>query len=372
MFHKLQKFAAITLLTGFAALALSAPVVAQENVHIVQPGENLFRIAVNYNVTVNDLAEVNQIANTWRIYAGQRLVIPGAAPEAAAIPAEAAPVEIAPAESAPVEAATQPQYHIIRGGETLNMIAQRYGLTTAQLIRLNNIANPNLIYAGQRLIVGSVPAEAGEVPAEAANPLPEIDVPLEVQTFITASAATHTVMAGERLSQIAERYGVSWLAIAQLNGIADPNTIYAGQELAIPSSVLVTTEANALPAAPAPVRGVGREIIVDLSDSRTYAYEDGRLVRNVLISPGRPETPTVRGDFTIQRKYVSQIMSGPGYYLPDVSYILYFYAGYAFHGTYWHSNWGQPMSHGCVNMPTPEAEWLYNWAEVGTPVRVQA
>jgi lipoprotein-anchoring transpeptidase ErfK/SrfK len=157
-----------------------------------------------------------------------------------------------------------------------------------------------------------------------------------------------------------------------LNGIADPNTIYTGQELAIPSSVLVTTEANALPAAPPPVVGVGREIIVDLSDSRTYAYEDGRLVRNVLVSTGRPETPTVLGDYTVQRKYVAQTMSGPGYYLPDVPYVLYFYAGYAFHGTYWHENWGTPMSHGCVNMPTPEAEWLYNWADVGTRVRVQA
>jgi lipoprotein-anchoring transpeptidase ErfK/SrfK len=50
---------------------------------------------------------------------------------------------------------------------------------------------------------------------------------------------------------------------------------------------------------------------------------------------------------------------------------MYFYRGYSFHGTYWHNNFGFPMSHGCVNMPTPEAEWLYNFAEVGTPVHVQ-
>jgi LysM repeat protein len=364
MFHKLHKSVAIMLLV----IVLAAPVIAQENVHIVQPGENLFRIAVNYNVTVNALAEANGIANTWHITAGQRLVIPGTTPEFAAL-VESAPVEADPVEAAP-EAAAAPEYHIIQSGETLFTIARQYGLTAAELIRLNNITNPNLIYAGQRLIVGSSTAEASEAPAESV--LPEIEVPPEVQTFITASTATHTVSAGERLSQIAERYGVSWLAIARLNGIADPNTIYAGQELAIPSSVLVTTETNALPAAPPPVHGVGREIIVDLSDSRTYAYEDGRLVRNVLVSTGRPETPTVLGDYTIQRKYVSQTMSGPGYYLPGVPYVLYFYAGYAFHGTYWHENWGQPMSHGCVNMPTPEAEWLYNWADIGTRVRVQA
>ena len=64
-------------------------------------------------------------------------------------------------------------------------------------------------------------------------------------------------------------------------------------------------------------------------------------------------------------------MSGPGYYLPDVPYVMYFYQSYGLHGTYWHSNFGQPMSHGCVNLPTPEAEWFFNWAEVGTPVHVQ-
>ena len=116
---------------------------------------------------------------------------------------------------------------------------------------------------------------------------------------------------------------------------------------------------------------IGKEIIVDLSDSRTYAYEDGKLIRNVLSSTGLPGTPTVQGTFTVQRKYVAQTMTGPGYYLPDVPYIMYFYAGYALHGTYWHNNFGQRMSHGCVNLPTPEAEWFYNWTEIGTPVHVQ-
>ena len=45
-------------------------------------------------------------------------------------------------------------------------------------------------------------------------------------------------------------------------------------------------------------------------------------------------------------------MSGPGYYLPGVPYVMYFYQGYGLHGTYWHDNFGQPMSHGCVNLPT--------------------
>jgi lipoprotein-anchoring transpeptidase ErfK/SrfK len=63
-------------------------------------------------------------------------------------------------------------------------------------------------------------------------------------------------------------------------------------------------------------------------------------------------------------------MSGPGYYLPDVPYIMYFYKGYGLHGTYWHNNFGTPMSHGCVNLTIPDAAWLYNFSSVGTVVNV--
>ena len=63
-------------------------------------------------------------------------------------------------------------------------------------------------------------------------------------------------------------------------------------------------------------------------------------------------------------------MAGLDYYLPDVPYVMYFYKGYGIHGTYWHSNFGNPMSRGCVNMETSEAGWLYNWAFVGIPVNV--
>jgi len=50
---------------------------------------------------------------------------------------------------------------------------------------------------------------------------------------------------------------------------------------------------------------------------------------------------------------------------------MYFYQSYGLHGTYWHHNFGTPMSHGCVNMPTDEAEWAFYWSDYGTPVIVQ-
>jgi lipoprotein-anchoring transpeptidase ErfK/SrfK len=64
-------------------------------------------------------------------------------------------------------------------------------------------------------------------------------------------------------------------------------------------------------------------------------------------------------------------MSGPGYDLPNVPWVMFFTSrGHAIHGAYWHNNFGNPMSHGCVNLPVSNAQWLYNFASVGTPVVV--
>lgn len=115
----------------------------------------------------------------------------------------------------------------------------------------------------------------------------------------------------------------------------------------------------------------GRWIRVDLSDQELVAYEGERPVLRTLVSTGRPQTPTVLGTYRIYLKLRSQTMTGPGYRLPHVPYVMYFYKGYALHGTYWHNNFGRPMSHGCVNLPTSIAEQLYHWAEIGTPVVVQ-
>ncbi len=109
---------------------------------------------------------------------------------------------------------------------------------------------------------------------------------------------------------------------------------------------------------------------VDLSDQRMYAYEGDTLVRTFVVSTGTWQTPTVTGSFKVWIKLRSAPMSGPGYYLPDVPYIMYFHGDYGIHGTYWHNNFGVPMSHGCVNLSIPDAEWAYNFAVVGTVVNV--
>lgn len=111
-------------------------------------------------------------------------------------------------------------------------------------------------------------------------------------------------------------------------------------------------------------------IDVDLSLQRSYAYVGDILQREFLVSTGTWLHPTVTGVFRIYVKYRAADMSGPGYYLPKVPYVMYFYKDYGLHGTYWHNNFGTPMSHGCINFPTVDAEWVYRYARVGTVVNI--
>jgi hypothetical protein len=109
-------------------------------------------------------------------------------------------------------------------------------------------------------------------------------------------------------------------------------------------------------------------IDVDLSEQRVVAYAGRRPIRAFTVSTGLAGTPTVQGTFRIWIRTRIQDMSGGSraagsyYYLKNVEWVQYFYEEYAFHGTYWHDNFGRPMSRGCVNMRNEDAQWLFEWA----------
>jgi lipoprotein-anchoring transpeptidase ErfK/SrfK len=113
-----------------------------------------------------------------------------------------------------------------------------------------------------------------------------------------------------------------------------------------------------------------RWIEVNLTNQTLSAYEGGDLIKSFTISSGRPNTPTVVGEFKVWAKVRIQAMSGPGYYIENVPWVMYFYGDYGIHGTWWHNNFGTPMSAGCVNMTIADAQWMYNWASIGTVVYV--
>ncbi len=192
--------------------------------------------------------------------------------------------------------------------------------------------------------------------------------------LLDAGGARHIVQPGENLIKIGGRYGTTWTELAALNALPDPDRLTVGQSLVVPVHRIVYPVGGPQPYdedLQEPMTA-GKEIVVKLDEQHVYAYEDGKLVRDVVVSTGLPDTPTVTGTFAIYQKLPSQTMRGPGYYLPGVPYVMYFHESYGLHGTYWHDNFGQPMSHGCVNLPTPDAQWFYAWAEIGTPVIVMS
>ena len=138
--------------------------------------------------------------------------------------------------------------------------------------------------------------------------------------------------------------------------------------------------------------GSDRHIVVYLDTQRLEAVENGEVIRTFKVSTGKSKTPTVTGNFYIDDRYRHKTMRSDGnirpgqhgyYEVENVPYTQFFHKDYAFHGAFWHNNFGRTASHGCVNMATkdlnrrwpnaPEdAGWLFHWAALGVPVTVYA
>jgi LysM repeat protein len=304
--------------------------------------------------------------------------------------------------------------YIVQPGDTLFAIAARYGLSVSDLAAANGLNNGYWVYPGQQLVIPTAPPFPDPSAwGERGNPAIE---PRFVNFRAVSPAGNYTVQPGDTLYNIADRYGVAINALQAANNFSDfSRAIYPGQQLCIPGGGAAPVESfasrPALPAPPgwatqnwgeinarppswnpypgqppsypAPVNmyrpwpsrfnpASERWIDVDLSSQSLTAFEGQQPVFHTRISSGLPQYPTVVGTFSIYVKYEMADMSGGAgddeYFLPSVPYVMYFQGNYGLHGTYWHHNFGQPMSHGCVNMFTPDAQWLFNWASVGTKV----
>ncbi len=176
----------ILLVSGI--LLMAAPVSAQETqtpapdtasmaapsvTYTVRPGDTLFRIAQRFNISLSILAQANGITNTSLIYVGQVLAIPGATP----LPSSTPTVPLPPS----------PIRYTVQRGDTLHRIAIRFGTTIGELLRLNNLSNPNLIYVGQSLLV---PDPNLQAPTSASEIIPtETPASLEMTAEIPSPTA---------------------------------------------------------------------------------------------------------------------------------------------------------------------------------------
>lgn len=161
----------------------------QESYYIVKSGDTLSSIANIYNTTVQQIVEINGISNPNLIFPGQRLRIPVGS------------YNTEPNEMGHI-------VYTVRRGDNLWNISRKYGTTVQEIVQLNNISNPNLIFPGQRL----------KIP-KASN--------------VSNKSVYYTVRRGDSLWRISRLYGVSVRYLANLNNIRNPNLIYVGQILKI-------------------------------------------------------------------------------------------------------------------------------------------
>ena len=233
-------------------LTLTLLVVAFSVDYTVEKGDTLGRIARDHGVSLSELVEANNISNANLIHPGQVLVIPGEKGEPA-------------------------QIHIVSSGETLNKIAAKYGVSAASITKINSLANPDLIRPGQELVIGpttggsgggalgsgtsrsgayhivergesvvSIAAQYEGVSAKgiiSANGIVNGTIYSGTRLFLdgpgfiasgTEGSSSYTVKKGDRLVDIAARYGTSVSKLASVNEISNVNLIWSGQVLDIP------------------------------------------------------------------------------------------------------------------------------------------
>ena len=328
----------IALGLALALLAMLAPGVASAQgigqTHVVQPGENLFRIALRYGVSIQAFATINGIVNPAMIYVGQRLVIP------ADVAAVTSPTPTpAPATPDTTSAPITPTLEI------------------SPTVTSTQVTSPTVT---PTLVTSSTVT------------------PAPVTTPVVASLnRTHTVAVGENLFRIALRYGLTTKELAVANGITNPNSVYVGQVLRIPAP------GQSLGPAPAPVArvaGSGKRIVVSISRQHLWAYNGSREVYSFVASTGLATSPTKQGTFQVLDKIPNAYAGQWNLQMPY--WLGIYYVGRIENGIHalpilasgqrlWSGYLGRPVSFGCIVLDTLAARQLYQWADVGTLVVVQ-
>ncbi|MHB1415873.1 MAG: LysM peptidoglycan-binding domain-containing protein [Chloroflexota bacterium] len=190
-----------TWLPGMVAvmLAMSGAGIAAAEVYVVQPGDTLYGISNQYGVEPEAIASTNGLANPDRLQVGQQLSIPGTSGSASAAPASG--------------------MYTVAPGDTLGGIADRFGVSLADLIAANGISDPSSLRVGLVLTIPGAASAAASAPA----------------TGSSGGTSTYVVGVGDTLTGIADYLGLSARALAASNELVDPDSLQVGQRLVVPN-----------------------------------------------------------------------------------------------------------------------------------------
>lgn len=190
--------------------------------YTVQSGDTLSGIALKFSTTSSKLAQLNSISNPNLIYVGQRLLVNQSSNSNSSSSGQSS--------STTTNTEASAASYTVKSGDTLSGIANQYNTTVNQIVSLNQLSNPNLIYVGQVLKLKNSQTTNSSSSSSSST--------------ATTTVGTYTVKAGDTLSAIASRYSTSSSTLASLNSLSNPNLIYVGQVLKVSSNASTSSSTN--------------------------------------------------------------------------------------------------------------------------------
>lgn len=190
--------------------------------YTVQSGDTLSGIALKFSTTSSKLAQLNSISNPNLIYVGQRLLVNQSSNSNSSSSGQSS--------STTTNTEASAASYTVKSGDTLSGIASQYNTTVNQIVSLNQLSNPNLIYVGQVLKLKNSQTTNSSSSSSSST--------------AATTAGTYTVKAGDTLSAIASRYSTSSSTLASLNSLSNPNLIYVGQVLKVSSNASTSSSTS--------------------------------------------------------------------------------------------------------------------------------
>lgn len=273
--------------------------------HLIEEGDTLFTIASTYFTTPDNILRLNPWLDPDNLPVGVRICVISATEQNVQCPIGTLPYNI-------------------NDGDTLKIIADRFGSTVSAIMIANPEINPKNLQIGQRICI-----------PQGSENTPEC-----------TSGNLYTIKKGDTLTTIAQAFDVTVKSILELNEELNPNNLTVGEIIC-------------LPLAPSPI-----EIIINVSGKRLAVFRNGKLDKEYIVATGKPQTPTPTGTFTIVNKEVDP--GGPY----GTRWLGLSILGYGIHGTNAPESIGTAASNGCIRMYNEDVEALFDIAPIGTVVRI--